>query len=159
MMYHFELTVRPKCKKNARAVSKTGRIYTRRPEKENERWLIQELWHQARQMGLREPIEGPVEVRIVLRPSRADIVNQAETVLDALQGGHAGKGTGLVLRDDGQAAIIQIEKRELPPAVECMVSVFELGTKKVVRRRRGEGYIAVVTPHRIDHTASSSAGP
>ncbi len=124
----FTIDFEVKSKKNSYQRSRNGGLYRARGAKENEEAIMSVLLHQSRAQGQREPIAGAVAIRICLPKSRMDIANQAETILDALQGGHGRNRIPLVIKDDRQAKQIFIEER--PDQTVTTVDVWEIEWNK-----------------------------
>ena len=100
-MLIFKLKTPVMAKKNSYRVGH-GRLYVGAGAEKSEKTIIRELWALQRAQGSNKPLTGPVRVEIEFARTKHDLINQAETVLDALQGGHKNHGLGLVLMNDSQ---------------------------------------------------------
>lgn len=100
-MVILKLKSEVQAKKNSYKVGR-GRLYVDDKASKSEQAIIREVWALQRAQGSNRPLLGPVRVEIEFARTGHDLINKAETVLDALQGGHKNHGLGLVLKNDSQ---------------------------------------------------------
>lgn len=121
-MLTLNLTTTIEAKKNSYKVGR-GRLYRDAGAVESEKSIIRELWAESRRQGANKPLRGPVRVAIAFARTGHDLINKAETVLDALQGGHKNHGLGLIIENDSQVEHLTLSVMDPSEAAKGLTAI------------------------------------